>query len=295
MVFFKIGSYGPGLIEEDRLDRIVGFITSHPRHSFGLYLPIPGCRLSGGRKNLLSKKNELLYKNDRYGTQTRYGEFDEVIDTLIANIISLSAMGISIDVALTNHTVDQEDLNDTLLRRFLDTLAELNQIHNVGNGVIYVNNNLRDFVKENYGFALKTTASVIKFYNEHPGYTYQQGLAENDRVVIMHQDIREREVLRGIPQHRRKDAYIMENTWCKSDCTPEIASQHYKGMSKLNRGETAEGPQGCNCNGNRTNPTIEDLRWLINMGFTSMKIGRHYDKSGITQLEEDICIFDNFV
>lgn len=279
MVLLKTGLFSPQMLDTEKVRKATEGNSSVDIHGVsmqveGVYTSLPGSVLNGGRINSYHVDGDLVYKRDRGEcTDELVGSVEEITDRFIESIGVWNEAGFFVDLALTNHFVEESDLEDPMLRRTLDYLADQNRNEGMSNGVVYLNDNLRSFLNFEYR-DLKLTTSIIKFFHE-PDFSYEDGLNEADSIVLMRNDRTNNSVLESIPEDRRKDVYIIVNTDCT--CTPAIADMHYRAMSKVNRKESEEMPRCMDHSTNKMTGMLpyEDLMKLVNLGYTSMKLGRY--------------------
>lgn len=208
-------------------------IREHDNFTGILYFSLLGLRINGGRPNQFVNRDGRLYGTVQGNS---YGERASLWNQVKDNIKTANRKGFSMDMTLTNHFIPDEDLEDIAFREFLDFLASQNQEEGVENGITYLNDKLRDFVKQHYGNVFPLTASCLKF-SAQPELTYEEIFARGDSVVLTHLDLENHDLLIGLPREKRQDTYILIGSQCKMSCTKERVNAHALQMSRWNMGE----------------------------------------------------------
>jgi len=297
MTTIKLGLYSADMLEKLLIDNLLVFFKRYPQHQFGVYTVPPGTVLNGGRGNSLVEKDNYIYQASTNNSKVNIGHKVEVAAKFMATVQRLNSEGVTVDFAFNNVWTDQADLEDAILKECLEIL-EINGLSwMLDNGIIYTNDLVKQVVQADYGDSLKYTASVIKFYDEYPDFTYQQALAENDKIVLMPRDVPNQAVLEAIPVERRGDVYIIINSVCKMECAPEKAIEHYSCISMMNRGLpiTDVSKDGCRFTDPKFTPlTIseEQADHLRQMGF-AFKVARQYPDSKLGIQDSIDFIFDH--
>ena len=277
MTTIKLGLFSAEMMEQELLNYLIIFVKNNPTHKFTVYTSIPGSRLNGGRMNAHVLKDDYLYLYGNKNCLINVGHQHDVTEEFLANVDLLNREGISVDFVLNNRFVDQADLEDTVLRGCLGKLSVANSKHGTNNGIIYTRDLVREVIMSEFSDSLRYSASVIKFYDEYPDFTYEQGLAEADSVVLMHRHSNDIDLLESIPKTRRGDVYIIVNSPCRVECTPQRATEHYTAISRYNRGEPFDEKKG-GCDFQDPKFTLAVVSeghadYLRQMGF-SFKLGR---------------------
>ena len=269
MLTIKSGFFASHIIDDRNVDDFLRCVEDNPQRRYETYTSIPASRLNGGRFNSVSWDGSAFhFVGDIYGTEKVLHEV-EFFELFFRNISRLNNHGVPVHLALTNHFVDQEDLDHPHLRRVLDFMIE----SSVENGVIYVNDGLRNHLAQRYP-GMTFTGSIIKFYAD-PSLGYMTHLGRGDRVVMRHTD-NPLEFVDMIPEERRRDADVFVACGCTNQCNSENADSHYRAISLYNRGEVKSRAE-CSFSGSGEKKVrwgMDELRELVDEGFTSFKLGR---------------------
>ena len=283
MATIKVGVYAIEFLDKEFLTSLVRNVRKYmDDHNFRVYTFLPGQEFNGGREQyLFQSSGSLLKRSDG----SYFGSLRKAMADFNSRVLFLAQKGVSVDLAITNHEVEEDELGRDLIKNTIDNLVNCAPTGEQ-NGLIYVNDCVGDFARENYGDALQYIASIIKFYNEFPEFTYRKALDTFDRVVVMHQDIEDIEKLvQNIPLERRGDAYILSNTGCKNICGPRDANIHYKAVSEYNRMERNSTTE-CKFSGKGISVGFypDYIQQLVLNGFDSFKIGRYVNSKKSVQL-----------
>jgi len=285
MFRIKTGVFAIDFIDSSNLASFFNRLEHYPEVEFQVYTSLPGSRLNGGRPNTF-----ILHGKDVYNTTPPYhtqgamwGKLKDLEKRTIEAIKTLNKRGVRVSFALTNHFVEDKDLEDPYFLRVLDFLADQSN-RTFRNDITYVDDSLREFILKRYGSSLSITASTIKFSAE-PRLSYEDGLKLADDIVLTPQDGLNDDVLMSIPECHRNRVFIITNSGCRRACSKFDSDRHYRATSFFNNGvlhgldyrcRFEDYPESCNIDPKR-------FQELVEMGYPSFKLGRLDYKGGMAE------------